>query len=95
MQIDEITARIKEIQAEMQKKTEITVESLIKELEEIEELAKQPIHGKGGFNYDLTNWLKVKTEKAKLLGLYAPIKQQVDQNNTNNEIKIKITNDNN
>ncbi|MGL4404102.1 MAG: terminase small subunit [Fusobacteriaceae bacterium] len=77
-----IKARMKELQGKAQKKHEYTVEKLVEELDEIEELAKQPIHGKDQNNYDLTNWLKIKSEKAKLFGLYAPTK-----NDTTHEIK--------
>jgi phage terminase small subunit len=70
----EIVARIKELQEELQQKSQLTVEKLLQELDEIEELAKQPIHGKNQSDYDLTNWIKIKAEKAKLLGLYAPVK---------------------
>lgn len=79
MQSPDIALRIKEIQSSMQKKAEITALKLVEELKEIEELAKQPIHGKDLNNYDLTNWIKVKQEVAKLLGLYAPTKSVVDQ----------------
>lgn len=75
MQNQEVAKRIKEIQANMQKKAEITALTLIEELKEIEALAKQPIHGKEMNSYDLTNWIKVKQEVAKLLGLYAPEKR--------------------
>ena len=47
---------------------------------EIEEIAKQPLHGKFS-DRDLSNWIKAKSEIAKLLGLYAPTK--VDQTNKN------------
>jgi|694.fasta_scaffold02162_46 hypothetical protein len=71
-------AKIKQRLAELSKKAseeyKYTVEKLVKELDEIEELAKQPIHGKDQNNYDLTNWIKIKSEKAKLFGLYAPTK---------------------
>jgi phage terminase small subunit len=77
MQNPLIALRIKEIQESIQKKTEITALTLIEELKEIEELAKQPIHGKFG-DRDLTNWIKVKQEVAKLLGLYAPTKNETD-----------------
>ena len=74
MQNGDVTARIKAMQKELQQKSQLTVEKLLQELDEIEELAKQPIHGKNQSDYDLTNWIKIKTEKAKLLGLYAPVK---------------------
>ena len=69
-----IKARMDEFAEKDQKKYNLTLDKLIEELEEIEELAKQPIHGKNGFSYDITNWLKIKQEKAKLFGLYAPTK---------------------
>lgn len=67
-----IAARLAELSKGYQKKYEYTVEKLVEELNEIEELAKQPIHGSNNNNYDLTNWIKSKQEKAKLFGLYAP-----------------------
>ena len=65
------------LEGKAQENHEYTVEKLVKELDEIEELAKKPIHGKNQNNYDLTNWLKIKSEKAKLFGLYAPSKTDV------------------
>lgn len=64
----------KEINEKLNKDSAITVQTLLEELQFAAELAKQPIHGKNQNNYDLTNLIKVVSEKAKLLGLYAPTK---------------------
>ena len=60
------------------KKYDVTLETIVKELTEIQALAKQAIHGKTGSDYDLNNWIKTQQEMIKLFGLYAPVKQEVD-----------------
>jgi len=95
LQNNDIITRINEYKEENKKKHEYTVEKLVKELDEIEGLAKQPIHGRNQNNYDLTNWLKVKSEKAKLFGLYAPTKTDNTHKGeiqTNSPAMIEATN---
>lgn len=91
MQKSEIKARIKELQEELKEKTKITVEKMIEELKEIEELARQPIHGRDKNNYDLTNWIKVKQEINKLVGLYAPTKTEIIERITIDDVISEIS----
>lgn len=92
MQNGEVAARIKAMQAILQEKSQLTVEKLLEELDEIEKLAKQPIHGKDSNNYDLTNWIKIKSEKAKLLGLYAPTKTDTTIKDVDKSAEIEAKN---
>lgn len=66
----------KEFTEKLNLSSTITVETLLKDYQEIENLAKNPIHGKDNNSYDLANWVKVKQEMTKLLGLYAPTKAE-------------------
>lgn len=84
---------LQEIEEKAQEKYEYTIEKLVKELDEIEELAKKPIHGKNQNNYDLTNWLKIKSEKAKIFGLYAPTKTENTNYNKNEVDTSTLSND--
>ena len=74
LQNNEIATRIKELKKPLQEKFEYTMEQSFKKFEEIQKLAlanKRP---------DLTNAIKCEENKAKLMGLYATEKVEVNSN---------------
>lgn len=74
LQNNEITTRLKELKKPLQEKFEYTMEQSFKKFEEIQKLAlanERP---------DLTNAIKCEENKAKLCGLYAIEKVEVNSN---------------
>ena len=75
-----VGARLKELQQPFQEKFEYTMEQSFKKFNDLQELALKRISITGMPNPDLTNAIKCEENKAKLMGLYATEKVEVNSN---------------
>lgn len=80
LQNNEITTRLKELKKPLQEKFEYTMEQSFKKFNDLQELALKRISITGMPNPDLTNAIKCEENKAKLMGLYATEKVEVNSN---------------
>ena len=75
-----VTARLKDLQEPFQKRFEYTMEQSFKKFNELQELALNRISITGVPNPDVANAIKCEENKAKLMGLYATEKVEVNSN---------------
>lgn len=80
LQNNEIATRIKELKKPLQEKFEYTMEQSFKKFNELQELALNRISITGVPNPDVANAIKCEENKAKLCGLYATEKVEVNSN---------------
>ena len=79
-----VSTRVKELQAKIEKKNEITKEWIFKQLKNViaksstEEEIKNAEGGTGEYKYDSSGVNKAVDTLNKMLGYYAPTKQEVD-----------------
>lgn len=75
-----VIARLKDLQEPFQKRFEYTMEQSFKKFNELQELALKRISITGSPNPDVANAIKCEENKAKLCGLYATEKVEVNSN---------------
>lgn len=75
-----VKARLKDLQEPFQKRFEYTMEQSFKKFNELQELALNRISITGVPNPDVANAIKCEENKAKLCGLYATEKVEVNSN---------------
>lgn len=80
LQNNEITTRLEELKKPLQEKFEYTMEQSFKKFNELQELALNRISITGVPNPDVANAIKCEENKAKLCGLYAIEKVEVNSN---------------
>lgn len=80
LQNNEIATRLKDLQEPFQKRFEYTMEQSFKKFNELQELALNRISITGVPNPDVANAIKCEENKAKLMGLYATEKVEVNSN---------------
>jgi len=84
MRDSNVSTRVKELQAKIEKKNEITKEWIFKQLKNViaksstEEEIKNAEGGTGEYKYDSSGVNKAVDTLNKMLGYYAPTKQEVD-----------------